>query len=289
MGPLYGVRLMVLTELDPVTGLPAGNGFTIKDALAYSTNKGTGSAASSGSFTGDAPCVYELIIVKENSEQGTITDAEFIWRLVGGEWSVATAITGTEQTLSNGIKVMFIEGYEGQDFEVGDTWTIAVTGKEIRVATPQQVGFSPQITEGTKHEHRGGDRLIVTIEELDKLTGMNATFQDAILNYEAMALIGGGKTTATGYEALTLAEQAEPRTPFMAEVYIAKYAEGSQVESSIIGYTKVTLWNCTGNIPTFTAQDQNFLVPSYTIKSRDNMGQAKPCFSIDDVDSLPAA
>lgn len=170
--------------------------------------------------------------------------------------------------------------------------------KSVRIDTPQQVSFDPQITEGAKHEHRGGDRLIATIEELDKLTGMNATFQDALLSYEAMALIGGGtvQTTgvepnikATGYTPPTLAEQAVARPPFMAEVYIAQYSEGSQAESAIVGYTKVTLWNCLGNIPTFTAQDQNFLVPSYTIKSRDNLSQSKPSFTLDDVTELPAA
>ncbi len=170
--------------------------------------------------------------------------------------------------------------------------------KSVRVDTPQQVSFDPQITEGAKHEHRGGVRLIATIEELDKLTGMNANFQDALLNYEAMELIGGGKAVTTGvepdiqvtgYEPPTLAEQAVARSPFKAEVYIAKYSEGSQAESAIVGYTKVTLWNCLGNIPTFTAQDQNFLVPSYTIKSRDNLSQSKPSFTLDDLTELPAA
>lgn len=173
-----------------------------------------------------------------------------------------------------------------------------VDGKVIRVDTPQQVGFNPQIVEGAKHEQRGGDRLIATIEELDKLTGINATFQDAILNYEAMAMIGGGtaQTTGvepdvevTGYIPPTLAEQAEPRSPFKAEVFIAQYSEGSQTEGDIVGYTKITLWNCLGNIPTFTAQGQNFVVPSYTIKSRDNIAQSKPSFTMDDVTELPAA
>lgn len=173
-----------------------------------------------------------------------------------------------------------------------------VDGKVVRVDTPQQVGFNPQIVEGAKHEHRGGDRLIATVEEQDKLTGINATFQDALLNYEAMELIGGGQAVTTGVEPdievtgyipPTLAEQATARPPFKAEVYIAQYSEGSQAEADIVGYTKITLWNCTGSVPTFTAQGQNFVVPSYTIKSRDNTAQSKPCFTMDDVDELPAA
>lgn len=171
-------------------------------------------------------------------------------------------------------------------------------GKVVKINTPQQVSFDPQIVEGSKQELRGGDRLYATIEELDTFTGVNATFQDAVLNYEAMELIGGGTVTTTGvepdivvtgYTPPTLAEQATPRAPFMAEVYIAEYSEGVQSAGSIAGYTKLTLWNCTGNIPTFTAQDQNFLVPSYNIKSRDNTAQSKPSFTLESVTELPAA
>jgi hypothetical protein len=117
------------------------------------------------------------------------------------------------------------------------------------------------------------------------------------MNYEAMEIIGGGKAittgvepdiTVTGYEPPTLAEQATARAPFKAEVYVSEYAAGTQTEGDIVGYTKITLWNCTGKIPTFAAQDKSFLVPSYTIKSKDNATQEKPCFTMDQVEALPA-
>lgn len=169
-----------------------------------------------------------------------------------------------------------------------------VDGKVVRVETPQQVGFDPQISEGQRTELRGGDHLVAAVEEEDTFLGINATFQDAVLGYEAMQLIGGGTLVGTapdytGYIPPTLADQATPRAPFKAEIYIAEYEEGSQNQSDVAGYKKITLWNCKGRVPSFTAQDRNFLVPSYSIKSRDNNAQSKPSFTIDSVTNLPPA
>lgn len=163
----------------------------------------------------------------------------------------------------------------------------------VRIETPQQVGFDPQVIEGARQELRGGDHVVATVEEADTFVGVNATFQDAVLGYEAMQMIGGGTLVGTegaytGYIPPTVEEQKNPRPPFKAEIYIAEYAEGSQDAADVVGYTKVTLWNCRGRVPSFSAQAQNFLVPSYTIKSRDNKAQSKPSFTIDSVANLPA-
>lgn len=276
------------------------------------------------------------------------------------------------------------------------------TERVVRVEHPQQVGFEPQITEGQKQELRGGDGLVATVEDQDVFTGMNATLQDAILDLDALALIGGGAsapisaiaaalqvgtvaannailfrakaagaagnaisirlvdgaainvavvgnaititadvdadtaaevieavnahvgasalvvashvTGSTGagivvavdparnlsggvdatagnesYAAPTIADQQTPRLPFRAEIYCTEYAEGSQDAADVTGYAKVTLWYCRGRVPSFTQQDRNFLVPSYQIKSKENKGQNKPAFSIEKVAALPAA
>lgn len=169
-----------------------------------------------------------------------------------------------------------------------------VGGKVVRITTPQQVSYDPQIIEGSRQELRGGDGVVATVEDDDILVGMNATFQDAILDFEAMAMIGGGTLVGTapdytGYIPPTIAEQkANPRPPFKAEIYTAEYAEGAQDASDIVGYIKVTLWNAKGRIPTFAQQDRTFVVPSYTIKGRENKAQMKPAFTIDKVANLPA-
>lgn len=141
---------------------------------------------------------------------------------------------------------------------------------------------------------RGGDALIATVEDDDVLAGMNANFQNATLDFEAMQLLGGGSLVGTspnytGYVPPTLAqEKSSPRLPLKVEIYAAEYAEGSQDSSDVAGYVKVTLWNAKGRIPTFTQQDRNFAVPSYTIKSRENKAQSKPAFTIDKVANLPS-
>ena len=286
-GPLYGVRLLVLTELDPATGLPTGDSFTIKDATAHPSNQGTGGVTSGGAFTGDVAGVYEALITEKNSVVGVITDAKFVWRFAGGEWSAETTVTGEAQALgTDGVTATFVTGETGQDLEVGDSWTILVTATQVRVTSPQQVGFEPQVIEGARQELRGGDRLIATVEEPDTFAGLNATFQDATLSLEAMRVIGGGSVVGSKYVPPTVEEQAT-KPPFKAEIYIAQFAEGAQEVSDVTGYAKVTLERCIGRVPSFTAQGQNFLVPSYSIKGRDNTKAKKPSFGIDFVDALP--
>lgn len=164
-------------------------------------------------------------------------------------------------------------------------------GKVVRIDSPQQVQYSANIKEGQETELRGGDRLIATVKEDDVLTSLTATFQDAKLNIDAMALIGGGTVTGTGatakYDAPTMSDTT--RTPFMAEIYSTIYGDGAKTAGDIEGYKKVTLNYAKGRIPAFTQQDRNFMVPSYTITSTENGSTGKGPFSIETVASLPSA
>lgn len=162
--------------------------------------------------------------------------------------------------------------------------------KTLKVTTPQQVSFDPQIVEGQKQELRGGGKRIATVVEPDELTGINATLQNAVLKIEEMAMIGGGTITGTapsqGYSAPKLGDPTP--APFKAEIYSPIYEEGEHHESDIKGYMKVTLWNCKGRVPSWVQQDRNFVIPSYTIKGLENTAQSKPSFEIDFVDALTA-
>jgi len=164
-------------------------------------------------------------------------------------------------------------------------------GKVIRIDTPQEVSYSPNIKEGQETELRGGDRLIATVKEDDVLTSLTATFKDATLDIEAMKLIGGGTITGTGdtavYNAPTMSDTT--RTPFKAEIYSAIYGDGAKTAGDIEAYKKVTLNYAKGRIPAFTQQDRNFMVPSYTITSTENSTTSKGPFSIETVASLPPA
>lgn len=193
-----------------------------------------------------------------------------------------------------GVKLLVLTELEQDGSEKAD-------GRVVRITTPQQVSYDPQVIEGSRQELRGGDSLKATVEDEDVLVGMNATFQDAVLDFEAMALLAGGtlvKTgeapneVITGYTPLTIAEQATtPRSPFKAEVYQAEYGDGAQDASDLVGYIKVTLHYAKSRVPSFSQQDRTFTVPSYTIKGRENKADSKnvlPAFEIERVATLPA-
>ena len=174
--------------------------------------------------------------------------------------------------------------------ELNQDGSTKADGKVIKISTPQEVSYSPNIKEGSEQELRGGDKLIAVVKDEDELTSITATFKDAKLDIEAMALIGGGTVTGTGatakYAAPKMSETT--RTPFKAEIYSARYADGSNAAGDIAGYTKVTLNYAKGKIPSFAQTDKAFAVPSYTIVGTDNRAQDLSCYSIERVAALPA-
>jgi hypothetical protein len=174
--------------------------------------------------------------------------------------------------------------------ELKESGAANADGTVVRIETPQQVQYSPNIKEGQETELRGGDKLIATVKEPDILASITATFQDAVLDIDAMALIGGGTVTGSGesavYDAPTMSDTS--RTPFMAEIYSAVYKDGSHNAGDIDGYRKVTLNYCKGRIPSFSQQDRAFMVPSYTITSWENGSTSKGPISISTVASLPS-
>lgn len=173
--------------------------------------------------------------------------------------------------------------------ELNQNGSAKTEGKTITIDTPQEVSYSPNIKEGAETEQRGGDRLVAVVKDEDELVSITATFKDAKLNIDAMALIGGGTVTGTGgtakYEAPKMGDYI--RTPFKAEIYSAIYADGSSTAGDIVGYMKVTLPYAKGRIPTFSQQDKTFTVPSYTIVGTDNRAEDLSCYSIERVASLP--
>lgn len=88
----------------------------------------TGTIKSSGNYLGVANAEYYVKIVTRNAVSGVITDAQFSWKKgLAGIYSTPEAITGTEQMLENGVKVIFTAAKAGQDFVAGDTWKIEAT------------------------------------------------------------------------------------------------------------------------------------------------------------------
>lgn len=88
----------------------------------------TGAISSSGAYTGNTNADYYVKIETANSTEGTITDAEFVWKKgVTGTYSAPVTITGMKQTLSDGVEVTLSKGASGQDFVAGDVWLIKAT------------------------------------------------------------------------------------------------------------------------------------------------------------------
>lgn len=164
----------------------------------------------------------------------------------------------------------------------------------VKIDVPQECGVEPQVQEGNEATLRGGDKLIAIIEDEDILTGINFTFTNAKLDAEEVQLIGGNGTIKTdaegnsiGYEAPTMEEQQTGKTPFMAELYVAEYAEGASNKAALKGFVKFTLNYCKGSVPTFTSSDQDFLTPEFTIKARENKAQNLSVIHWEKVDQLP--
>lgn len=167
--------------------------------------------------------------------------------------------------------------------------SIPLTPVWHEITTPQQANVSFVTRQGQEIEIRGGDRLLAVITEEDDITGMDVTFQDAAFDLKTLAVIDGGSLTGTDSE-----QEYEPRpigTPhprFMAEIYAARYAEGTSQASDIIGYTKIYLPNCTGSLTGLNLQDRNAAAPQFTLRARDHVKDGLRFVRFSLVSTLPS-
>lgn len=156
-----------------------------------------------------------------------------------------------------------------------------------RCNVPQNVGVTPVVSAGQQQELRGGDDLVSMIQEEDNFLGMDLALQIAKLDPDMLVQIFGGTwDSGTSTYNAPLLGTARPR--FYLELYVAEFGDGAVQDSDITGYVKFTFWNCIGGPPTFTAQDRNFLSPSFTVKARENSTDSKPSWSWSKVAALPA-
>jgi len=155
----------------------------------------------------------------------------------------------------------------------------------VSVTTPQSANVTPVVSQGQQQELRGGDKLITVIQEDDEYIGVDIQFQDAVLNGDAVAVIAGGTFTAKKYTPPAL---GAARTHFTAELYVAMYADGAQHQSDVSAWYKFVFPNVSGSLPSFNAQDRNFLVPQFTLRCRDNLVDSLRFMTWEEVAQLPA-
>ena len=161
-------------------------------------------------------------------------------------------------------------------------------GKVAMFETPQEAGINHQWITGQRQEVRGGDAVVATVEEDDELTGANITFRDAKMPGEALALLAGGTWDEVNKK-YSAPRRGEKPAAVQIELYVARYAEGHNDQSQVIGYRKWTFYHAKGRVPDYTAQDRNYLVPQFTIKCTENAKADKPVYEWEDVDELPSA
>ncbi len=154
------------------------------------------------------------------------------------------------------------------------------------IDTPQQFGVAPQFSEGQRQELRGGDRLLAVVEDDPQLIGVDLSFNDATLNGPAMAIIGGGEWDEADNE-YTAPAIGGVRPAFKADLYVAQFASSSQNYDDLLGYIKFSFNYCKGRIPSFTAQDRNFMVPQFTVTCRENNAAGLRVFNWSKVAALP--
>ncbi len=159
------------------------------------------------------------------------------------------------------------------------------------VDTSQEVGVTAEVVTGDSADLRGGDRLLLRIEEDDIIVGATLMFRDARFDAPAAEIIGGGSLIVdaisgeiVGWDAPTIEEQAT-RIPFQAEVYVQSYNDQGGREA----YLKYTFRFCKGNAAEISHSNRSWGTPEFTVKARENPSTGESAHKKEFVDELPTA
>lgn len=168
------------------------------------------------------------------------------------------------------------------------------------ITTAQQFNVTPQVQAGQSVEQRGGDGLLAIIQEKDRTTGMDITLQDAAFDLSVLPIIVGGtyQEAVEGDEGPPVVEAKdeswepagiddEPPS-FIMEMYVSRYAEGTQHTSDEVGYSKYVFPNCSASGPQMSHQDRQFAAPQFTVKARDNQTDGARYVKVYNVAALPS-
>lgn len=177
--------------------------------------------------------------------------------------------------------ILVTELNENGSYPTGDTshW----------IDTAQQAELSAEVVTGETADLRGGDRLLLRLEEDDYVVGVNLTFTDARFDIEATELIAGGTVIVAtsadvvsgeievgdfiGWVSPTIEEQGT-RTPFQADVYVQSFDEYGGREA----YLVYTFTYCRGRMPEASHSDRGWGTPEFEIKARANSGLEKSTY-----------
>lgn len=159
------------------------------------------------------------------------------------------------------------------------------------IDTAQEASVEGQVEDGESSTHRGGDRILVQVQEDDTLTGVEVSFVDARFDAKSTSIISGGSIITSGVDGEITGWQApmmddQEKVPFMAEIYVQNFNAGGMKD----GFVKVTVPYCKGNIPNVTYSDQEWATEEFSIIGKENsaLQVPMPVTSKEFVPSLPS-
>jgi len=233
-------------------------------------------AAKSGADITEVTVVAETF-ADEVTEPGIY---EFIYNSTGTTWK----LDGANVDLADyGITVTGTPA-DGDYFKIDFT-----PEAELGLTTGTQVSVETDLetTDAIKLIVKGV--LIAQKREKSTITGTTITLTDNVFNPQLVRILQGGTIeyqTVQGqkvfkkYTPPAAGENYEP-IAFDTNLYTAHYDASGLVQ----GYEKVHYPNCTGQPVAFSAEDDTFSAPEYTIKSAPSTGGAP--YDIEYVDDLP--
>lgn len=171
--------------------------------------------------------------------------------------------------------------------ELNSDGSMPDTPKRLWIDTAQEASLEAAIAEGETSDLRGGDRMLVRVQENDVIVGLNVEFTDARFNLEAVELVQGGTLIQTdeeivGWEAPKVADQ-NANVAFQSEIYVQSFnAEGGRE-----AYLKYKCPYCTGVMGSIEHSDQEWGTPEFTVRARENPSTKASAYRKEFVSSLP--
>lgn len=182
---------------------------------------------------------------------------------------------------------------KGHEIATADVTLVTITTSE---ETPRELGLktASQIQITTEFEEQDDVNHIVKGELIAKkrgkktVTGTTVTLSDNVFNPELLQIIQGGEITYDSdgnfkkYISPVIGDEYNP-VPFTLNAYSAQY----DTTGLAVSYIKYVYTNCTGSPISFSAQDDTFATPEYTIKSAPAEGESSLNIERIKVDELP--
>lgn len=158
---------------------------------------------------------------------------------------------------------------------------------EFGFETASEIAVEPQMEETEAIKLIIKKKLKAQKPASRTLTGNQITLTDNVFNPELVKILQGGEITYDT-DGKTIKKYTPPTVGsddtgevFKLNAYSAQYNAAGQ----IVSYEKITYPNCTGVPVAFSAKDDEFRVPSYTINSAPDEGEAP--YTIEYVTALP--